>query len=67
MGYKTKIQRIRRKSGASDQYYINFPMVLAQAMGFEAGEIVEWVVEDNGTLRVKRDRARRRRGQRSAK
>ncbi len=57
MGYKTRIQCIRRKSGASDQYYINFPMVLAQAMGFEAGEIVEWVVEDHGTLRVKRDRA----------
>ena len=64
MGYKTKIQCIRRKSGASDQYYINFPMVLAQAMGFEAGEIVEWVVEDNGMLRVKRTLASRRKGQR---
>ncbi len=65
MGYKTKIQCIRRKSGASDQYYINFPMVLAQAMGFESGEVVEWVVEDNGTLRVKREHARRCKGQRS--
>ena len=34
-------------------------------MGFEAGEIVEWVVEDNGTLVVKRERARRRKARRS--
>jgi antitoxin component of MazEF toxin-antitoxin module len=39
-------------------------MVLAQAMGFEAGEIVEWVVEDHGTLVVKRER--RRKGKRIA-
>lgn len=63
MGYKTKIQCIRRKSGAGDQYYINFPMVLAQAMGFEAGEVVEWVVEARGTLRVKRERSPRRKEQ----
>lgn len=52
MGYKTKVQSIKRKN--SEQFYINFPMVLAHALEFEAGEEIEWVVADNGQLLVQR-------------
>ena len=39
MGYKTKIQLIKRQKG-SDQYYVNFPGVLAEVLGVEKGEEV---------------------------
>ena len=40
MGYQTKLQKITRKKGA-DQYYINLPTAVAEAMEFEKGEIIE--------------------------
>jgi hypothetical protein len=52
MGLPTKIQVIKRK--ASEQWYINFPSAVAQAMEFEKGETLEWFIEDKGTLVVKR-------------
>jgi len=52
MGFKTKIQLIQRK--ASEQWYINFPSALAQAMEFDKAEVVEWVVIDKHTLTLKR-------------
>jgi antitoxin component of MazEF toxin-antitoxin module len=52
MGYKTKIQLIKRKE--SEQWYINFPAALAQAIEFERGEIVEWLVESKNKLILKR-------------
>lgn len=52
MGLPTKIQVIKRK--ASEQWYINFPSAVAQAMEFEKGETLEWFIEDKGTLAVKR-------------
>jgi hypothetical protein len=52
MGLPTKIQLIKRKQ--SEQWYINFPSAIAQAMEFEKGEIVEWFIEDKATLAVKR-------------
>jgi hypothetical protein len=52
MGYTTKVQLIKRKS--SEQWYINFPAQLAQAMEFERGEEVEWFVEDKSTLALRR-------------
>lgn len=55
MGLPTKIQLIRRKQ--SEQWYINFPSAVAQAMEFEKGEIVEWFIEDKQTLAVKRKNA----------
>lgn len=48
MGFPTKVQRINRKK--SEQWYINFPSALAQAMEFYRGEIVEWSIEDKETL-----------------
>jgi bifunctional DNA-binding transcriptional regulator/antitoxin component of YhaV-PrlF toxin-antitoxin module len=53
MGYETKVQLIKRKKG-SDQYYINFPAAVAEAMEFEKGETVEWIVEDKANLIVHR-------------
>jgi antitoxin component of MazEF toxin-antitoxin module len=52
MGYKTKVQSIKRKN--SEQFYINFPMVLAQALELGAGEEVEWVVAEDGQLLIQR-------------
>lgn len=52
MGFPTKVQLINRK--ASEQYYINFPSALAQAMEFSKGEEVEWIVADKGHLILSR-------------
>jgi len=57
MGFKTKVQLIKRK--ASQQFYINFPSACAQMMGFRKGEVVEWVLTDDGDLLLKRTRRRR--------
>jgi hypothetical protein len=52
MGYPTKVQIIKRTG--SEQWYVNFPAVLAKAMEFEKGETVEWIVEDKGLLVLRR-------------
>jgi hypothetical protein len=48
MGYPTKIQLIKRAK--SEQWYINFPSAVAQAMEFERGETVEWLIDDHQRL-----------------
>lgn len=55
MGYPTKVQLIRRKT--SQQWYVNFPAQVAQAMDFKAGEVVEWQIEDRGLLALVRRQA----------
>ena len=55
MGYPTKVQLIQRQ--ASEQWYINFPSAVAQAMEFEKGEVVEWIIEDRANLILHRKRA----------
>lgn len=52
MGYPTKIQKIERKKG--NQWYVNFPNALAEAMNFTKGETVEWEVLSISTLRMTR-------------
>jgi hypothetical protein len=52
MGFPTKVQLIKRK--ASEQWYINFPSAVAQAMEFARGETVEWIVEDKSLLALRR-------------
>jgi hypothetical protein len=52
MGFPTKVQLIQRK--ASEQWYINFPSAVAQAMEFNKGETVEWIVADKGHLVLSR-------------
>ncbi len=53
MGYPTKVQLIRRKKG-SDQYYINFPTALAEAIGLRKGEVIEWDIVDRAHLIAQR-------------
>jgi hypothetical protein len=55
MGYPTKVQLIKRKD--SEQWYINFPVALAQAMEFQRGETVEWIIEDKSQLVLRRPSA----------
>lgn len=52
MGYPTKVQCISRKE--SEQFYINFPLPLAQAFEFSKGEEVEWTVVDKQHLVLSR-------------
>lgn len=52
MGFPTKIQLIKRAK--SEQWYINFPSAVAQAMEFDKGEIVEWIVESKNKLILQR-------------
>jgi antitoxin component of MazEF toxin-antitoxin module len=53
MGYKTKIQLIKR--AASEQWYVNFPSAVAQAIEFNQGEIVEWIIDDHQNIVLRRD------------
>ena len=53
MGFPTTVQLIKRKK--SEQWYINFPSAVAQAMEFERGEIFEWIIEDKGQLVLRRN------------
>lgn len=52
MGYPTKIQVIKRKK--SEQWYVNLPSAVAQAMEFEPSETVLWIIEDKSQLVLKR-------------
>jgi len=52
MGFPTKVQLIKRQ--ASQQWYINFPSAIAQAMEFSRGETVEWIVEHKALLALRR-------------
>lgn len=55
MGYPTKVQLIKRK--ASEQWYVNFPSAIAQAIEFQRGEVVEWFIEDKANLVLHRTAA----------
>lgn len=52
MGYLTKVQVIKRAK--SEQWYVNFPAAVAQAIEFQQGEIVEWVIDDHQRLVLQR-------------
>jgi len=54
MGAPTRVQLIDRQN--SQQWYVNFPAAIAQAMRFERGEVVEWLIEDKQYLILKRQR-----------
>lgn len=56
MGYPTKVQLIKRKD--SEQWYVNFPAAIAQAMEFEKGETVEWIIKDRYAVTLRRKEAR---------
>jgi len=52
MGYLTKVQVIKRIN--SEQWYVNFPAAVAQAIEFSKGEEVEWLIDDHQNLVLKR-------------
>ncbi len=52
MPYPTKVQLIQRKE--SEQWYINFPAAIAQAMDFAKGEEVLWTIADKANLILSR-------------
>jgi len=47
------MQLINRK--ASQQWYVNMPAAVAEAMEFKKGEVVEWIIDDQQHLVLKRD------------
>jgi hypothetical protein len=55
MGYPTKVQVIKRQK--SEQFYVNFPAAVAQAIEFIAGEEVEWLIDDHQNLVLRRSDA----------
>lgn len=70
MGCQTKVQLIKRKN--SEQWYVNFPAQVAQAMDFNRGEVVEWHIEDRSTMALTRKETppsplKKKRGGRSSK
>ena len=52
MGHNTKIQLIKRLK--SEQWYVNFPAAVAQAIEFEQGEVVEWLIDDHQNIILRR-------------
>ena len=61
MGYLIKVQKVERPTNRS--YYVNLPVVLAEAINLQKGEPWEWSMEDKNTLvlsRVKKKEIRRR-------
>jgi hypothetical protein len=52
MGYATKVQLIKRAK--SEQWYVNFPAAVAQAIEFQQGEVVEWIIDDHQRLVLQR-------------
>ncbi len=47
-GYLIKVQKVERPTNRS--YYLNLPVVLAEAMEINKGEEMKWLVEDKNTL-----------------
>lgn len=52
MGYLIKVQKVDRPTNRS--YYLNLPVVLAEAMELSKGEEMEWILEDKNTLLLTR-------------
>jgi antitoxin component of MazEF toxin-antitoxin module len=54
MPYPTTVQLIQRRR--SQQWYVNFPAAVANALDFSKGETVEWTVLDRRRLLLTRRR-----------
>jgi len=48
MGYLIKVQKVQRPTNRS--YYVNLPVVLAEAVSLQKSEVWEWSMEDKNTL-----------------
>jgi len=55
MGYPTKVQLIKRAK--SEQFYVNFPAAVAQAIELTGGEEVEWLIDDHQNVVLRRSDA----------
>ena len=47
-GYAIKVQKVERPTNRS--YYVNLPVVLAEALEIGKGEELQWLIEDKNTL-----------------
>ena len=56
MGYLIKVQKVERPTNRS--YYVNLPVVLAEAIDLQKGEQWEWSMEDKNTLVLSRVKKR---------
>ena len=54
MGYKAKVQLISRQNNRWNQWYVNFPNALAQALKLKKGEVVEWELVSIDTIQLNR-------------
>ena len=52
MGYAIKVQKVERPTNRS--YYVNLPVVLAEAVEIQKADEWEWFVEDKNTLVLSR-------------
>jgi bifunctional DNA-binding transcriptional regulator/antitoxin component of YhaV-PrlF toxin-antitoxin module len=52
MGYSVRLQKVERPTNRS--YYVNLPVVLAETLGYEKGDVLEWTVKDNTTLLLRK-------------
>ena len=66
MGFQSKVQVIERANNTR-QFYLICPAPLAEALEFEKGESIEWVVVDKRHLTIKRERPRRKSGKTATK
>jgi len=57
MGCKTKIQLIQRVN--SQQFYLMIPAQAANALEFEKGEEIEWIIESKEILVIKRQKQKK--------
>jgi antitoxin component of MazEF toxin-antitoxin module len=48
LGYTIRVQKVDRPTNRS--YYLNLPVVLAEAMQIKKGEAMEWLVENKNLL-----------------
>lgn len=48
MATRVKVQKVDREKSRS--FYVNLPIVLAEAMGIQKGEEFDWQMEDKNTL-----------------
>lgn len=54
VGCQIKVQKVERPTNRS--YYLNLPVVLAEAMEIAKGEQMVWLIEDKNTLLLCRTR-----------
>ena len=51
-GCRIKVQKVERPTNRS--YYLNLPVVLAEAMEIKKGEEMKWLIEDKNLLLLAR-------------